>query len=144
MSEQNKALIRRWFEEVWNKGREDAIDEMFSENGIAYGLADSGPHLRGPDGFKPFFRAFKNAFPDLEVIVEDVIGEGDKVVARCSVRGRHTGNDLGFDATHQPIEITGMTIVRIENGKIVEGWNNFDFMKLYQQLGAIQPPATKS
>ena len=145
MPEDNKAFIRRWFEEVWNKGREEAIDEMFAAEGVANGLVDeSGQPLRGPAGFKPFFRKFREAFPEIEVIVEDAIAEGDKVAARCTVRGRHRGDTLGFAATQQPVEFTGMSIVRISQGKIVEAWNNFDFMSMFQQLGALQfsaPPA---
>lgn len=87
MSEENKALVRRWFEEVWNKGRADAIDEMFAADGIAHGLADdSGSPLRGTDGFRVFHQKFRSAFPDLVVTVEDAIAEGDTVVARCRVR----------------------------------------------------------
>jgi steroid delta-isomerase-like uncharacterized protein len=139
MSEENKALVRRWFEEVWNKGRAEAIDEMFAEDGVAHGLSDaSGQPLRGPAGFRPFHRSFRDAFPDIEVVVEDVIAEGDKLAARCSVRGRHQGDTLGFRATDRPIEITGMTFARVRDGKIVEAWNNFDFMSLFQQLGALQ------
>jgi steroid delta-isomerase-like uncharacterized protein len=142
MSERNKALIRRWFEEVWNKGRAETIDELFAEDGLAHGLAGSEP-LRGPENFKPFFHTFRNAFPDIEVIVEDVIAEGDKVAARCRVRGRHQGHALGFAATQRPVEFTGMVITRWRNGQIVEGWNNFDFMTMYQQLG-VAPPAPDS
>ena len=81
MSDENKALLRRWFEEVWNKGREEAIDEMFAEDGIAHGLAeDGGQPLRGASGFKPFFRKFRAAFPDIEVVVEDTITEGDNTL----------------------------------------------------------------
>ena len=139
MSEENKALIRRWFDEVWNKGREEAIDEMFADEGVAQGLADeSGAPLRGPAGFKPFFRRFRGSFPDIEVVVEDTIAEDDKVVARCSVRGRQTGDGLGFSATNQPVEFTGISIVRVHDGKIVEAWNNFDFMRMFQQLGALR------
>lgn len=138
MSEENKALIRRWFEEVWNKGREEAINEMFAEDGIAHGLADeSGEPLRGPNGFKPFFRNFRTAFPDIEVVVEDTITEGEKVAARCTVRGKHQSDTLGFAATQRPMEITGMTIVRVRDGKIIEAWNNFDFMSMFKQLGAL-------
>jgi steroid delta-isomerase-like uncharacterized protein len=138
MSEDNKALMRRWFEEVWNKGREEAIDEMFAEDGMAHGLADeSGEPLRGASGFKPFFRKFREAFPEMEVVVEDMISEGDKTAARCIVRGRHGGDTLGFAATGQPIEFTGIAITRISEGKIVEAWNNFDFMTMFQQLGAL-------
>jgi steroid delta-isomerase-like uncharacterized protein len=138
MSEQNKALIRRWFEEVWNKGRADAIPELFAAEGIAHGLSDDAANpLRGPAGFLPFHAQFREAFPNIEVVVEDQIAEGDMVAARCSVRGKHTGDSLGFAATSLPVEFTGITIARIKDGKIVEAWNNFDFMKMYRQLGAI-------
>ena len=133
-----KVLVRRWFEEVWNKGRVEAIDEMFAEDGIAHGLADeTGAPLRGPSGFKPFFQKFRDAFPDIEVIVEDAIAEGDRVAARCRVRATHAGEGLGFAATQRPMEITGMTFARVRDGKIVEAWNNFDFMAMYQQIGAL-------
>lgn len=138
MPDDNKALIRRWFEEVWNKGREEAIDEMFAEDGIAHGLSDeTGEPLSGPTGFKPFFRMFRDAFPDIQVVVEDTVTEGDKVAARCSVRGKHQSDSLGFAATNQPTEFTGITIVRVRDGKIVEAWNNFDFMTMRRQLGAL-------
>ncbi len=139
MSEENKALFRRWFEEVWNRGRAEAIDEMFAEDGVAHGLADAaGQPLRGPAGFRPFFRSFRDAFPDIEVVVEDVIAEGDKVAALCSVQATHGGDALGFAATGRAVEIGGMTFARVRGGKIVEAWNNFDFMAMFQQLGALQ------
>jgi steroid delta-isomerase-like uncharacterized protein len=134
----NAALVRRWFEEVWNRGRAEAIDEMFAEEGVAHGLADeSGAELRGPAHFRVFHRKFRDAFPDIEVVVEDTVSEGDKVAARCTVRGRHRGDSLGFKATDSPVEFTGMTFARIRDGKIVEAWNNFDFMSMFQQLGAL-------
>lgn len=137
-TEKNKALLRRWFDEVWNKGRTEAIDEMMAQDAIAHGLSDDeGKPLRGPADFKPFHEAFRGAFPDIEVIVEDVITEGDKVVARCSVRGKHTGDHLGIAASNAPVMFTGITIARIGDGKIVEAWNNFDFLKMNRQIGAI-------
>ena len=136
--EENKALIRRWFEEVWNQGRADAIPEMFAEDGIAHGLSgDVNAPLKGPGGFLPFHAQFREAFPNIEVVVEDQIAEGDCVATRCSVRGKHAGDSLGFAATGSPVEFTGVAITRIKDGKIVEAWNNFDFMKMYRQLGAI-------
>ena len=138
MSTESQDLIRRWFEEVWNKGREEAIDEMFAADGIAHGLTEEGDKtLRGPEQFKPFHRTFRSAFPDLEVVVEDTISEGDKLAARCTVRGKHQSDSLGFAATGLTTDFTGITIVRIERGKIVEAWNNFDFMRMYKQLGAL-------
>jgi steroid delta-isomerase-like uncharacterized protein len=138
MSEENKALIRRWFAEVWNKGRADVIAEIFAADGIAHGLTDDAANpLRGPAGFLPFHAQFRAAFPDIEVVVEDQIAEGDMVATRCSVRGKHGGDSLGFAATQAPVDFTGVTITRIKDGKIVEAWNNFDFMRIYKQLGAI-------
>jgi steroid delta-isomerase-like uncharacterized protein len=139
MSEENRALLHRWFEEVWNKGRAEAIDEMFAEDGVANGLADeNGNPVRGTAGFKAFHEKFRNAFPNIEVVVEDTVVEGDKVAGRCVVRGKHEGDGIGYAATQQPIEITGISIVRIKDGKIAEAWNNFDFMKMFQQIGALK------
>jgi len=135
--EQNKALIRRWFEEVWNKGRAEAIAEMLAEDGVVHGLSDDATKpLLGAAGFLPFHTQFREAFPNIEVVVEDTIAEGDMVVARCSVRGKHVGDSLGFKATGTQTEFTGMAIVRVRDGKFVEAWNNFDFMTMYRQLGA--------
>lgn len=138
MSEENKALVRRWFEEVWNKGRADAIAEMLAGDAVVHGLSDDAAKpLRGPAGFLPFHAQFREAFPNIEVCVEDTIAEGDKVAVRCSVGGKHAGDSLGFKATGAQAEFDGIAIVRVRDGKIVEAWNNFDFMKMYRQLGAI-------
>ncbi len=138
MSEENKQLIRRWFEEVWNNGRVDAIDEMFAENGIAHGLSDDPSQpITGPREFQPFHTLFRDAFPNMMIVVEDIVAEGDKVAARCSVRAKHEGDFMGKEATQSPVEFTGITIVRVANGKIAEAWNNFDFMRLHKQVGLI-------
>lgn len=138
MSEENKQLLRRWFDEVWNDGRADGIEEMFDENGIAHGLSDDpSKPIRGPKDYRPFYDVFRQAFPNLRIVVEDMIAEGDKVAARCSVRGKHEGDFMGTAATQSPVEFTGITIVRISNGKIVEAWNNFDFMSLHKQVGRL-------
>lgn len=138
MSERNETFLHRWFEEVWNQKREDAIDEMFAEDGIANGLNDAeGNPLRGPEGFKTLHRAFLSAYPDLIITVEDTVCEGDKIAARCKVSATHAGEGLGVAPTNQPIEFTGLTIVKLKDGKIIEAWNEFDFMKMYSQLGAL-------
>lgn len=136
MSEENKAVVRRWFDEVWNQGRSEVIEELFDEYGIAHGLADDPAHpITGPRDYRPFYDVFRQAFPNIEIVIEDMIAEDDKVAARCSVRGKHEGEFRGIAPTQAPVEITGMTIVRVANGKIVEAWNNFDFMNLYKQCG---------
>jgi len=138
MSEENKQLVRRWFEEVWNKGRADAIEQMFDANGIAHGLSDdpSNP-IKGPKEFKPFHTLFREAFPNMTIIIEDMVAEGDRVAARCSVRAKHEGEFRGRVGAGAPVEFTGITIVRIDEGKIVEAWNNFDFMTLHRQVGLL-------
>jgi steroid delta-isomerase-like uncharacterized protein len=136
MAEQYETLIHRWFEEVWNQGRSEVIDEMFASAGIAHGLTDQqGNELRGPEGYKPFFESFRKAFPDIRVIVEDTVSEGDKVAARCRVEGTHSGEGLGVAPTGNRVAFTGMTIIRVKEGKIVEAWNNFDFLTMSQQIG---------
>jgi steroid delta-isomerase-like uncharacterized protein len=136
MRSESMAVVHRWFEEVWNKGREEAIDELFSDEGIAHGLVgENGQELRGPAEFISFFRKFRGAFPDIQVTIEDCITEGDKAAVRCRVQASHTGEGLGIAATGRPVEFEGMSIVRVREGKIVEAWNNFDFMSLNQQIG---------
>lgn len=138
MSEANKQLIQRWFEEVWNKGRADAIEEMIADDCVIHGLGDAtGQPVTGPSEFKSFHATFREAFPDITVSVDDTVAEGDKVAARCSVYGKHTGDSLGFKASQAPVEFTGMVIVRVREGRIAEAWNNFDFMRMYKQIGVI-------
>lgn len=134
--QENTALARRWFEEVWNKGRSDAIDEMFAPDGLSHGL-EAEP-IRGPAGFKPFHNRFRGAFPDIKVDIQDAFASGDKVALRWSVRMTHTGDHLGIKATGNPAGVTGMSVLRIRNGKIVEAWNNWDVLGLYQQLGLVK------
>src|SRR5215813_2959506 len=115
--EANKALMRRWFEEVWNKGRAEAIHEMMSEDCVNHGLSeDPGQPLRGASGFVPFHTQFREAFPNIEVVVEDAIAEDDKVVARCSVRGRHQGDSLGMKATGAMVDFDGIGIALVKDG----------------------------
>jgi len=135
--EANKALMRRWFEEVWNQGRPEAVREMMSEECINHGLSgDPAEPLRGASGFMPFHTQFREAFPNIEVVVEDTIAEGDKVVARCSVRGKHEGDSLGMKATGATVDFDGIGIARVKDGMFVESWNSFDFARMYKQLEA--------
>ena len=138
MSSENKELIKRWFEEVWNKRDASAIKALTTENCTIHGLADSsGNELSTIDAFCDFHKQFTSAFPNINIAVEDVIAEGDRVIARCVVRATHT-NDLGeIKASQAAIDFTGVAIVRVENGKIAEAWNNFDFLTMNKQLGIL-------
>lgn len=136
MSEANKALVQRWFEEVWNQGKSEVIDELLAEDAVIHGLIDgAGKPVTGASGFHDFHKQFRGAFADINVSVEDAIAEGDRVVARCNVQGHHTGDHLGIAATNAPVNFGGIAIVRIANGKIAEAWNQFDFLEMNKQLG---------
>lgn len=128
-------LMERWFEQVWNEGNEDAIDQMIQPDAIAHGLRDAhGREIHDAVTFKEFYRQFKAAFSDIHVSVEKVITEGDFSAARCSVTGRHTGFAFGRAATGTQVAFTGMCIARIQDGRIAESWNEFDFLTMLQQL----------
>lgn len=129
------AVIRAWFKEVWNEGNESSIDRLFAQDAIAHGLpAADGTPMTGPSAFKPFVRHFRGAFPNMQIEVLRTITEGSFVCAHCRVTGTHSGPGFGPAPTDTTIDFSGMTIVRVENGTIKEGWNSFDFMSLFQQI----------
>jgi steroid delta-isomerase-like uncharacterized protein len=133
------AIVRTWFQEVWDEGREDAIDRLMAPDALVHGL---GEPIRGPEGFKPYFRTMHAALGDLEVRVVRTVTEGEYVAAHCHVIARHVGETLGGPPTGRSVDFFGVTIARVVNGKIVEGWNVFDFLSMYQQLGWVKlPPA---
>jgi steroid delta-isomerase-like uncharacterized protein len=139
MGEEYKTLLEEWFNEVWNKRDANAIDRLAAADVIAHGLLDeNGNELRGVQAFKAFHGKFINAFPDLHVEVADSFAQGDRVVARCIVRGTHRGDALGFKATSRNIRITGMAIARVKDGKVVEAWNDFDFLTMHRQLDSLK------
>jgi steroid delta-isomerase-like uncharacterized protein len=138
MSVSNKVLVYRWYEEVWNKKNEAVIDELLPPDALLYGLTDSPTEaLKGPEPFKQYWRQMISAFPDIRVAVECTIAEDDKVAARCSVHGTHKGEGLGFPPTNKKFHATGVTIAVFKEGKLVEAWNNFDFMMIHRQLGLL-------
>ncbi len=136
MAQENSSLIRRWFEEVWNKGRMEAIDEMASPDVVGHGQAQHATDI-GLKEFKPFARALRSAFPDMKVTIDYVIEQGDKVVARWTATMTHKGEFLGFAPTGKKVTVTGTTTQRISGGKIVEGWDNWDQLGLLVQIGAV-------
>jgi steroid delta-isomerase-like uncharacterized protein len=133
---QGESVLHRWFEEVWNQRREETIDELMADNYVSHGLVGpDGREVQGKAAFKPFFRHFCQAFPDLRIAVEDAVVDGDKIAVRCSVTGTHTGHGVVAGPTNKAASFTGMCFARIEDGKIAEAWNNFDFLSMYKQLG---------
>jgi steroid delta-isomerase-like uncharacterized protein len=140
MSDVNKALVRRWFDEVWNQGREETIDELLAADGVAHGLGDTDVDIHGPAGFRPFFRNLRCSFPDLRITIEDSMAEGERVTARVRLEGTHRGAGLGVPPTGRRIAVNGIVLVRIVGGQIVEGWNSWDQLGLLRQIGALPSP----
>jgi steroid delta-isomerase-like uncharacterized protein len=136
MSEQNKTSVRRLFEEVWNKGHVPVADELFAPTYTHHDSStpDAG---RGPESEKKRATLYRNAFPDLRLTIEDIIAEGETVVARWSCRGTHNGDLNGIAPTGKQINITGVSIARFTNGKMFEGFVNWDALGLMQQLGVV-------
>jgi steroid delta-isomerase-like uncharacterized protein len=136
MSEQNKNNVRRLFEEVWNKGQVSVADELLT---ATYAHHDSStPDLgRGPESEKKRVTLYRNAFPDLRLTIENILAEGETVVARWSCRGTHKGDLNGIAPTGKQFNITGVSIARFTNGKMFEGYVNWDALGLMQQLGIV-------
>lgn len=139
MSAENKAVLRRWFEDVWNKKKSETIDQLLAPGAVVSGV---GRDMHGPEDFKAFHRAYCDAFPDVRLQIDGLVAEGDMVVARFSGTATHSGGGLGFAATQRPVKIFGITMCRVEKGRIVEGWNSFNQLEMFQQMGVKEmPPA---
>ena len=132
--QENVVLMRRWFKEVWNEGRVQTIYDLMDENAIGVGQDEPGKVIHGPRDFAALFNRLHGAFPDIKFTVEDTFGADDKVVVRWSAVMTHTGDHLGMPATNRTVRVTGITIARIAEGKIVQGWDNWDQLALMQQL----------
>jgi predicted ester cyclase len=130
-------VLRRWFEQVWNAGNESVIDELYGPSAVAHG--QPATPVPGPEGFKPVYRMFRQAFPNMHIEVTHAVSEGDLGVVHCRVTGTNTGELMGIAATNRSVDFTGMTMGRVVEGRILEGWNNYDFITMYQQLG-VEPP----
>ena len=139
MSEENKALVRRQEEELFSGGKLDVADEVYAPSYV--GHDPSNPEeVRGLQAAKRAASEYRKAFPDLQLSVEDLIAEGDRVAARLRFRGTHLGELNGIAPTGRRVDCTGSVISRIEEGKIAEDWANFDDLGMMQQLRVIPEP----
>jgi steroid delta-isomerase-like uncharacterized protein len=140
--EENVELMRRWFKEVWNDGRTQTIHDLLAPDGVGIGEHEDGRPLRGPSEFVPFVERIRGAFPDINVVVEDAFGAEDKVVLRWSATMTHRGDHLGMPASGKSVRMTGITIARIRDKQIIEGWDNWDQLGMLKQIGAYASPQT--
>jgi steroid delta-isomerase-like uncharacterized protein len=134
MSEQNTTLARRWFEDLFSRGNLDAANEILSAEFVDHLTHEDE---RGLEELKHYVGIYRNAFPDIQDIVEDIVAEGDKVVVRWMSSGTHQGEFMGVAPTGRHVTFTGMRLFRIADNKIVESWVNIDERGLQEQLGAV-------
>ena len=132
----NKALARRIFDEVWSRGKLDLADELLSPDfvGRPGGLAEP---FRGPEGAKEFIGGLREGFPDITFTVEEMVAEGDLVATRWTATGTHDGQFMGYEPTERQATFGGMTFLRISDGRLTEGWTQLDALTLMTVIGAV-------
>jgi steroid delta-isomerase-like uncharacterized protein len=141
-AEESKAIMRRFWE-VWEQGNVELLDELLAPEYINHTLA--APDLpSGPQGVKEVVSMFRSGIPDLKVVIEDMIAEGDKVATRYALEGIHRGEIFGVPPTGKHLSIKSMTVERLSEGKIVEHWRVTDELDMMRQLGAIRAPGGQS
>ena len=133
--EENKQIVRR-YQDIYNSNNLDALNEVVSEDLITPTIMAGIPS--GIEGAKVAHQIMLTGFPDYQTVIDDLFAEGDKVVARITMSGTHTGNFMGIPATGKHVEFTGIYIARIANGKIVEHWGEEDGVSLLMQLGVLK------
>ncbi len=135
-AEQNKNMIRRVVDEIWNKGKFDEIDELVTADFVIH-TARPGNELKGPKQVKEYYTKLHEAFPDIRFTITDQIAEEDKVVTHFNVQATHKGDFNGIPATGKKVNFTGIDIDKISDGKFVECWTKMDELGLMQQLGVV-------
>jgi len=133
-TEDNKALVRRFYEEVFNQRNLALVDELCTTTHMFHNPPTT---LHGREEFKQLLSLYTRAFPDARFTIEDQIAEGNMVASRYTFRGTQRGELMGIAPTGKPVTVTGITINRIAGGKSEEGWLNFDALGMLQQLGVI-------
>jgi steroid delta-isomerase-like uncharacterized protein len=136
---ENRAIVSDAVSEVVSEGNFDRVDELYGPDLVNHrGIGDE---LRGPAAFREWMAEVHAGFPDFEATEEFSLCEGDLVASRLTYAGTHDGEFMGIPATGEYVEVTGTTINRIEDGKIVESWPETDFLGVFQQVGVVESPA---
>jgi predicted ester cyclase len=139
--EQNKQMISRYFEEVWNQGKLEVLDELIAPNYINHSPKAPNPKP-GPEGLKPIVAALRKGMPDVKYTIQDMVVSSDKVAVRLIITGTHTGDLFGIAPTGKKVAFNQFQIERIENGKIVEHWRQTDDLGMMKQLGLLPDKLT--
>jgi predicted ester cyclase len=137
-AQENKAIARRLLEEPWTNI--DVADDLVDDRYVGHDPSLAQPP-RGVQGFKDNVSMFRAGYSDAQITVDDQIAEADKVASRWTGRGTHDGELMGIAPTGKQVTVAGLTISRVENGRVVEEWTNWDTLGMLQQLGAVPAPA---
>lgn len=132
-------IMRLWFEEVWNRRDGDRIAAYLAPHGIIHALDEANQDARGPAEFRNFHQRFLDAFSDIQFTLHDVIEAGPLAASRWTVRLMHSGDALGVPATGERVTLTGMAMIRVEDGMVVEAWNEWDRLKLATACRMLAP-----
>ncbi len=136
MSINNKVIVRRLYEEVWNKRRLELVDEIISPSHALHDPNVSGSAV-GPEAYKRQVTRFITAFPDLRLTIEDIVGENEKLAVAWTISGTHKGEFMGIPATNKNVSVDGITINHIVNAKIMDSYISWDAWGMMQQLGVV-------
>ena len=137
-AEENKAIVRQFYDEVVNKGNINMIDKIAAMNYVDHTAPPGIPP--GKEGEKVWFKMIRAAFPDGRTTIDDIIAEGDKVVVRATMKGTHKGEFMGIPATGKQVTISGIDVTRFVNGKSTEHWGQWDTLGMMQQVGVVPSP----
>ena len=135
MDKTNKEVARIVSEEIWGQGRTDLVDEYYAEDYVDHNPPPGVPGTR--EGLKQQLQMFRAAFPDMQARIDELIEAGDRVVVRYTVSGTHSGDGMGIPPTGKPVEVAGITMMRLAGGKLVEEFSVTDMLGMYQQLGLV-------
>ena len=138
-TEQNKTVIRRYYEELWNKGNLGLASDIFAADAVRHDPNTAAP-TRVAEAIAPYVAMNRTAFPDLHFTIDDLMVDGDKVVARWTFRGTHNGEYMGVPASGKQVVMGGIGIYRVAGGKITDLWVVSDDLTLMQQIGAFPVP----
>ncbi len=136
MSADNRSVVRRLYEEVWNKRRLEVVNEIISPSHALHDTNAPGSAI-GPDAYKRVVARWITAFPDLRFAIDDTVCEKDKLVVYWNISGTHKGEYLGIAPTNKKISVDGITINHIASGKIMDSYVSWDALGMMQQLGAV-------
>ncbi len=136
--ERNKAVLSREMSEAWTRGNLDIIDELVASDYVMHDPSQPG-EIRGREALKQYIVAFRTAFPDLQMAFDDMVVENDSVATRVRLKGTHNGPLVGIPATGREVSVWGLSIDRLQDGKIVETHVIFDLTGLLRQIGIVPP-----